>query len=283
MGEGSHFIRDTPALPREGFETSGVERRCGHPGGATYAAVHFLIVRHGYAGRNPVRGVDRGGVGWGSRPGSAGYTGGKASPVAPTVDDYLNGTVALEGLAFGTASGFVAVPGGTYQVRVTAAGAALDAAVIDGPTLALVPARAYEIAAIGMLAGVTAAVFEVDVFAIEGDAMFGSSRLRVVHAAPDAPAIDVSHMADDIATKPVAGLRYSDASASAVTAAGTYRVEVAVSGSGEEVLFLPDVTFERDTVYSLYATGLVCDGTLSVLPIATGASRLPAVATPTAG
>lgn len=175
------------------------------------------------------------------------------------------------------------MPGGTYWVQVTAAGAALDTAVIDVPNLELVPARAYEIAAIGMLAEITAVVFEVDVTAIEGDAMFGSSRLRVVHATPDAPAIDLSLIADDIATMPVAGLAYPDASAYSVTAAGTYRVQVAVSGSGEEILFLPEVTFERDTVYSLYAIGLVGDGTLTVLPIATAASRLPAQATPSAG
>ncbi len=206
-----------------------------------------------------------------------------ASPDAPAVDVYLNGTLALAGLEFGTASGFAPVPGGTYQVQVTAAGAALDTAVIDVPALELVPARAYEIVAVGLLAEIEVAVFEADVFAVEGPATFGSSRLRVVHASPDAPAIDVTLIADDIATRPISGLAYPDASAYAVTAAGTYGVQVAVSEGGAELLFLAEVTFERDTVYSLYAIGLAGDGTLTVLPVATAASRLSAMSTPAAG
>lgn len=206
-----------------------------------------------------------------------------ASPDAPAVDVYLNGTLALGGLEFGTASGFVAVPGATYRVQVTTAGGAPEAALIDVPALELEPGKAYEIAAVGLLAEIEAAVYEADVFAVQGTAQFGSARIRAVHAAPDAPAIDVTLIADDIATKPVAGLAFPGASAYAVVAAGTYRVQVAASETGEQALFLPEVTFERDTVYSLYAIRLLGDGTLTVLPIATAASRLPAPATPRAG
>lgn len=205
-----------------------------------------------------------------------------ASPDAPAMDVYVDGRVVVAGLRFGTASGFVEVPGGTYRIQVTAAGMAAEMAVIDVPSLELVPARAYEILAVGVLATIEAKVYEVDVAAIEGDARFGSARLRVIHAAPDAAAIDVTLIADDIATKPIAGLAFPEASAYAVTAAGTYRVQVATAEGGDEVLFLPEVTFERDTVYSLYAIGQVADGTLTILPVATAASRLPAAATPAA-
>ncbi len=199
-----------------------------------------------------------------------------ASPDAPDVDVYLNGTLAIAGLAFGTASGFVAVPAGTYRVQVTAAGAEPESVVIDVAELELVAARAYEIAAVGLLAEIAAMVYDVEVAAIEGAARFGSAQLRVIHAAPETPAIDVSLIADDIATRPVAGLAFPDASAYTVTAAGTYRVRVAPSESGDEVLFLPEVTFERDTIYSVFAIGQVGDGTLMILPVATAASRLPA-------
>ncbi len=205
-----------------------------------------------------------------------------ASPDAPAVDVYLNGDLAIANLAFGTASVFAAVPAGTYQVNVTVAGSALETAVIDVPALELVAARAYEIAAVGMLAEIAAVVFDVDVFAVEGRAQFGSSRLRVIHAGPDAPPIDVTLIADDIASTPIAGVSFPDASPYAVTAAGSYKVRVTTSNGGDGVLFLPEMTFERDTVYSLYAIGLVADGTLTILPVATAASRLPAMATPMA-
>ena len=54
-----------------------------------------------------------------------------ASPDAPAVDVYLDGTKAVSDLAFGSFSGWVAVPSGKHQVQVTAAGSEVSTAVID--------------------------------------------------------------------------------------------------------------------------------------------------------
>jgi hypothetical protein len=89
-----------------------------------------------------------------------------ASPDALAVDVYLNEAKVNEHLAFGRATGFVELPGGTYQIQVVPAGGDVSAAVIDIPALDLVPAKAYEIAAVGLLADVTAQVYEVDVSAL---------------------------------------------------------------------------------------------------------------------
>ena len=84
-----------------------------------------------------------------------------ASPDAPAVDVYVDGTLALENLAFGAASGWVALPAGEHQVQVTATGTPADQAVIDA-TLTLEEDAAYEVAAVGLVAEITAAVNQVE-------------------------------------------------------------------------------------------------------------------------
>src|ERR671913_733023 len=54
-----------------------------------------------------------------------------ASPDAPAVDIYVDGTAAVENLAFGAATGWVALPAGGHQVQVAPTGEAAEAAVID--------------------------------------------------------------------------------------------------------------------------------------------------------
>ena len=42
-----------------------------------------------------------------------------ASPDAPAVDVWVNGAVAIEDLAFGSATDWIALPAGSYDVAVT--------------------------------------------------------------------------------------------------------------------------------------------------------------------
>jgi hypothetical protein len=51
---------------------------------------------------------------------------------------------------------------------------------------------------------------------------------------------------------------------------------------GDVLIHLPEFTFDRDTVTSLYAIGAVGDETLTILPVTTQASRLAAPSTPEA-
>src|SRR5829696_3983529 len=68
-----------------------------------------------------------------------------ASPDAPAVDVYVDGTAAVENLAFGAAAGWVALPAGEHQVQVAPTGEAADAAVIDA-NVDLMADMAYEVA-----------------------------------------------------------------------------------------------------------------------------------------
>lgn len=199
-----------------------------------------------------------------------------ASPDAPEVDVYVDGAKALEGLAFGVASGWVALPAGDHQVQVTATGAALETAVIDAE-VSLEEGAAYEVAATGLLAEITPQIYPVDLGMIgeEGEEM---ARVRVVHASPDAPAVDVAVTDGDVL---IENLAFPDASDYLEVPAASYDLEVRPTGTMDVALDLPGVALDAGMVYSVYAIGHVSDGSLTVLPIAS-TTTAPEMATPSA-
>jgi hypothetical protein len=199
-----------------------------------------------------------------------------ASPDAPAVDVYLDGEKALSDLAFGAVSGWVAVPAGEHQVQVTAAGAEIETAVIDA-SVDLEEGAAYEVAATGLLAEITPQIYQVNLSPIGSDD--GSmARIRVVHASPDAPAVDVAVKDGDVL---IESLAFPDASAYLEVPAASYDLEVRVAETGDVALELPAVQLDADTVYSVYAIGQVGDGSLTAL-VVTATTQPTGMATPTA-
>lgn len=194
-----------------------------------------------------------------------------ASPDAPAVDVYVDGGLALEGLEFGAASGWVALPAGDHQVQVAATGEAADTAVIDA-TLTLEAGVAYEVAATGLLADITPQVYVADLSPLEAD----MARIQVLHTSPDAPAVDIAVTGGDVL---VPELAFPDASGYLTVPAGAYDLEVRPAGTTDVALALPGVELEAGTVYDVYAIGLLEDGSLNVLVVATsigGAEATPA-------
>ncbi len=187
-----------------------------------------------------------------------------ASPDAPAVDIFVDGAKAVENLAFGTATGWVALPAGEHQVQVAPTGEEADAAVIDA-TVDLKADMAYEVAAIGAAAEITAAIFPVDL-AVSTDTE--NAAVRVIHASPDAPAVDVAVKGGDVL---VENLAFPDASDYLMAPAAAYDLEVRPTGTEDVALDLPGVELMAGHAYSVYAIGTLADGTLAVLPIVAGA------------
>lgn len=185
-----------------------------------------------------------------------------ASPDAPAVDVYVNGEAALTELAFGEASGWVGLPAGEHQIQVAAAGSDVASAVIDA-NVELMAGEAYEVAATGLLAEIEAQVYPVDLASVGSEAE-PMARIRVVHASPDAPAVDVAVTDGDVL---IGELAFPNASDYLEVPAGSYDLEVRPAGATDVVLELPGVELEGGTAYSVYAIGLAGDGTLTVLPV----------------
>jgi hypothetical protein len=199
-----------------------------------------------------------------------------ASPDASAVDVYVDGTKALADLAFGAASGWVALPAGEHTVQVTAAGADIETAVIDAD-VTLESGAAYEVAAVGLLAEIEPQVLQVNLSEI-GDEDEPMARVRIIHASPDAPAVDVAVKGGDVL---VENLAFPDASDYLSVPAASYDLEIRPTGTTDVALDLPGVAFEAGTVYSIYAVGQAADDTLTVLPVV-ATTMAPAMATPSA-
>jgi LPXTG-motif cell wall-anchored protein len=186
-----------------------------------------------------------------------------ASPDAPAVDVYINGNRTLTNVPFFTASDYLDLPAGTYQVQVTPTGQPASAAVIDA-SATVEAGKAYTIAATGPVASIKATVIADDLTAPAA----GQAHVRVYHFSPDAPAVDVQ-LANG--TKLIEGLAFPDASNYLPVPAGSYDIQVVPAGGSDVVLDLAGTALEAGKIYSVFATG----------PVASIAAEV-AVFTPTA-
>lgn len=199
-----------------------------------------------------------------------------ASPDAPAVDVYVDGAEALGDLAFGKTSGWVALPAGEHQVQVTAAGAGVETAVIDAE-VTLEAGAAYEVAATGLLAEIAPQINQVDLGTL-GSEDEPMARVRVIHASPDAPAVDVAVKGGDVL---IEDLAFAEASDYLTVPAASYDLEVRPTGTTDVALDLPGVALDAGMVYTVYAIGHVADGSLAVLPVV-ATTVAPEMATPSA-
>jgi len=107
---------------------------------------------------------------------------------APAVDIAPDGGDALvSGLAYPDNTGYVALPAGAYDLEVRPAGA-MDVA-LDLPEIELAAGAAYSVFAIGSLAAGTLQVLPT--LDAEADRVTSVAAVRVLHASPDAPAVDI--------------------------------------------------------------------------------------------
>jgi hypothetical protein len=166
-----------------------------------------------------------------------------ASPDAPAVDIYVNGSKALSDVPFKGLSDYVALDAGTYKLEVKVAGS--DTVVI-GTDATVEAGMKYTVAAIGKLA----------VFVDDGAIEAGKTKLRVIHLSPDAPAVDVALKGQAPADALVKNLSFPDATGYLVVAPGTYDLEVRLAGTETVALDLAGTAVDGDTNYTVFAVGL---------------------------
>ncbi|QCC49101.1 DUF4397 domain-containing protein (plasmid) [Halobellus limi] len=175
------------------------------------------------------------------------------SPNAPNVDVYVDGDAVLEDVAFGAVSPYLEVPAGEREVEITAAGDA-DTSVFSGP----VPVEAdsaYTVAATGEIGEDGDQPFEPLVLEDDNSDPGGdTARVRVVHASPDAPAVDVTVESSGDALYD--GVAYGEAGYVEVPA-GDYTLQIrgdTESNDGDVVADF-DVSLGGGQVYTAFAAG----------------------------
>lgn len=205
----------------------------------------------------------------GLEPGGACLVVVHAAAGAPEVDIYVDGEAAIEGLAFGTASAYVGLPGGEHEIAVVEAGAGPEEALLALP-LSLEAGMAYEVAAVAAGDGVTAAILSDNLDPLDDD----RARVRVFQAIADAPTAEVAVAGGETLLDVEAG----SATGYAEVPAGQTPIDLEVRVAGGALTFpIPSATLEAGLAYTFYAVGDVADpsslGVVAVAAPTTGSAR----------
>ncbi|WP_270182616.1 DUF4397 domain-containing protein [Alkalihalobacillus sp. CinArs1] len=172
-----------------------------------------------------------------------------ASPDAPAVDVYVDGEAVVEGAEYKQATDYMALPAGDHKIEVFPAGENGEGDPVIIQNVTLEEGMKYSAAAVGKLDGISLWALGDDAKASEGKA-----KVRVVHASPDAPNVDVAVKDGDVLFSDVAFKSTSDY---AEVDPMTVDLEVRPAGSEDVVLEIPGVELKEGYVYSVYAIGLV--------------------------
>jgi LPXTG-motif cell wall-anchored protein len=171
-----------------------------------------------------------------------------ASPDAPAVDVWVDGSVAFSNAPFKGITDYTALAPATYNVQVTPTGA--TAPVVIDANLTLEASTDYTVVAVGLLADIEPLVLVDNNSAPAA----GKAHVRFVHASPDAPAVDIAVanggpvLFSNVAFKGVGDYLPVDA--------GTYDLVVRVTDTQTDVLSVPGVALADGTVYTIFAMGL---------------------------
>ncbi|MCU4925420.1 DUF4397 domain-containing protein [Halobacteria archaeon AArc-dxtr1] len=142
------------------------------------------------------------------------------SPDAPAVDIYVDGDQVLEGVDYEEITPYLEIPPGSYQVTITAAGdpetVAFDDEVYFGEAF-------HTVAAVGELAE------ETFMPLVLTDA--GSALIRLGHASPDAPAVDV--VGNEGSMTLFENVSFGTATNYVALPAGSYTLDVLPAAGGE--------------------------------------------------
>jgi hypothetical protein len=184
-----------------------------------------------------------------------------ASPDAPAVDIKLNngsGASLFANTAFKSVRDFIDVDGGTYTLAVTAAGSSKEVVILDKVTLE--NGKMYSIVAHGTLDGSDNFPFGIRVFIDNGDGKLftdlspAASLLKVVHASPDAPAVDL--YLDGVLTG--SNLTFPNNTGYLSIPAGTRALKVTVAGTMTTAISA-DLIFDAGKNYSVFAVNQVAN------------------------
>lgn len=173
-----------------------------------------------------------------------------ASPDAPAVDVFVDGTEAISDLAFDAITDYVALPAGDHNIQVFPASADGSGDPVIDADVSLDGGSDYTVAAVGLLADIEPLLLVDDNSAPAA----GEANLRFVHASPDAPAVDIYA---DGAGVVVPNASFKNASDYLNLPSGTYDLEVRAAGTETVALDLPGVSLEEGNVYTAFAVGLL--------------------------
>ena len=175
------------------------------------------------------------------------------SPNAPAVDVYLDNQTAVSGVEFSQVTEYAPVTPGNHTVTITAAGN--RSAVVFNGTVPL-GAGAHTVTATGEVGPNASQPFAPlvlnDNTTAPGE---NTSKVRLVHAVPDAPPVDVT--IEGTNTTLFDNVTFGNATDYAAVPSGEYTLEIrpATADDTGPVVTTVDVDLENETTYTAFAAG----------------------------
>jgi hypothetical protein len=180
-----------------------------------------------------------------------------ASPDAPDVDVLVDDAEALADVPYLAASDYLELSAGDHNVKVNAAGTATT--VIDAD-VTLADGTDYSVLASGLVASIAPIVLEDD----NSPPAAGNAKVRAIHGAPSAPAVDVYITAPgaDLSgeTPALSGVEFGDVSNYIEAPAGDYQVRVAPTGTTTVVIDSGTLTLAGGQIRTAIAVDAVGGG-----------------------
>ena len=196
---------------------------------------------------------------------------------APAIDVYVNDSLVIENLAFGSATDFAPLPSGDDRnIKIVPTGSPLDAAIVDA-NVDLDAGQAYDLIAFNRVDDIDVKAVDVDLDPVP----VGQARVRVLHEAPDSPDVDVV-----ITDGPTLfeGVGTGDETDYTVVDAGSYDLQLK---DGDDVVArIQDLVLDENMSYDIIMIGSAEDNTLQVISLAAPAAPIEGgtpQATPGAG
>lgn len=178
-------------------------------------------------------------------------------PDAPAVDIVSGGNKVFEAQAFKDVTYYAEVPAGSLTLTVQTTGQ--NPAKVADVAIRVQAGKFYTVMALGTLSTLKARLVEDRIAPAEGVA-----KVRIVHASPDAPAVDVAFKGGPVLFR---NLAFNQLSGYGIVPAGIYNLEVRPTGTTNVALPLEGVGFEGGKVYTVFAVGLLAGETLGVVVV----------------
>jgi len=171
-----------------------------------------------------------------------------ASPNAPAVDIYANGSPIARNLSYRNFTEYLAIPGGNYNIVIFPAGQTVNPVL--NTNINIPGGSIFTVAAIGLLPNITLLPVNEPRISIPT----GKLMLRFVHLSPNAPNVDLEMQTGEIAFSNVA---YQGITQYIPLDSGTYTFNLKVTNTNQNVLYVPNIRLETGRFYTIYAIGLV--------------------------
>ena len=178
-------------------------------------------------------------------------------PDAPAVDILAGGNKVFEAQGFKDVTFYAEVPAGSITLSVQTS--EQNPAKVAEVTIRTQAGKYYTVMALGTASALQARVVEDRLAPAEGVA-----KVRIVHASPDAPAVDVALKGGPVLFR---NLAFRQVSGYGSVPVGVYTLEVRPTGTTNVALPLEGVAFEGGKVYSVFAVGLLARESLEVVVV----------------